>query len=95
MAPWIYIDSMILAFFIECNCPRDRRSATVGGGEFDTVEEFLDSYHLTHIECRSCRSYYRLIGYMDESGVERRVAPETRMTPQPKGRFVSLLRPLS
>lgn len=86
---------MILAFFIECRCPRDRRSATVGGGDIESVEEFLDSYQLTHIECRSCRHYYRLIGYMDESGVERRVTPGAENASKPKGRFASLLRPLA
>ncbi|MGH8912154.1 MAG: hypothetical protein ACRDVD_06550 [Acidimicrobiia bacterium] len=73
---------MVLAFFIECSCPPDRRGATVGGGDFDSVEDFLDSYQLTHIECRACRTYYNLIGYIDESGVERMVAPQ-RMPPPP------------
>ena len=71
---------MVLAFFIECACPPDRRAATVGGGDFESAEDFLESYQLTHIECQACRTYYQLIGYIDESGVERRVgsAPEPR-----------------
>lgn len=64
---------MIVAFFIECACPPDRRAAAVGGGEFSSPEEFLASYHLTHIECLSCGEYYRLIGYIDAAGDEHRV----------------------
>lgn len=68
---------MVLAFYIECACPPDRRSATAGAGDLQTVEEFLASYSLTHIVCDACNSYYRLIGYIDESGVERRLdAPQ-------------------
>lgn len=63
----------VLAYFIECACPPDRRSATVGAGDMETVEDFLNSYPLTHIVCGSCDSYYRLIGFIDESGVERSV----------------------
>ncbi|CAN5749230.1 hypothetical protein BH23ACT5_BH23ACT5_24110 [soil metagenome] len=83
---------MILAFFIECECPPDRRAATVGGGEFSSVEEFLESYQLTHIECWSCRNYYRLIGYMDETGVERAVSREVEAPPRPRRRRLSLSR---
>lgn len=63
----------VLAYFIECACPPERRSATVGAGDMETVEDFLNSYALTHIVCGSCDSYYRLIGFIDESGVERSV----------------------
>ncbi|MFP3914636.1 MAG: hypothetical protein ACLFWM_07150 [Actinomycetota bacterium] len=63
----------MLAFFIECACPPDRRSATVGAGDIQTVEEFLQSYSLTHIVCDACNSYFRLIGFIDEHGVEQRV----------------------
>jgi len=63
----------VLAFFIECACPADRRTATVGAGDLQSVEEFLASYSLTHIVCDACNSYYRLIGYIDQAGVERRV----------------------
>lgn len=81
---------MILAFFIECECPPDRREATVGGGDFETVEDFFDSYQLTHIECQSCHTYYRLIGYIDESGVEKRVAaPQERTAAPPRRRLRS------
>ncbi|HEX2153890.1 MAG TPA: hypothetical protein VHL52_07925 [Acidimicrobiia bacterium] len=65
----------MLAFFMECACPPDGRSLTVGAGELASVEEFLDSYPLTHIVCQSCDSYYQLIGYIDQDGVERRVGP--------------------
>lgn len=64
----------VLAFFIECACPPDRRSAIVGAGdELKTVDDFLNSYPLTHIVCQACDTYYRLIGYIDESGIERSV----------------------
>lgn len=59
---------------MECACPPDRRSVTVGAGEMQTVDEFLANYSLTHIVCDACNSYYRLIGYIDETGVERAVA---------------------
>jgi hypothetical protein len=69
----------VLAFFIECACPPDRRSAIVGAGdELKTVEDFLASYPLTHIVCGACDTYYRLIGYIDESGVERSIDPLVR-----------------
>lgn len=64
---------MIVAFFIECACPPDRRVAAVGGGDFASPEEFLASYQLTHIECLSCGEYYRLIGYIDAAGTEHRI----------------------
>lgn len=63
----------MLAFFIECACPPEHRSATVGAGDLQTVEEFLSTYTLTHIVCDACNAYFRLIGYIDEAGVERRV----------------------
>ena len=72
----------VLAFFIECACPPDRRSAIVGAGdELKTVDDFLNSYALTHIVCQSCDTYYRLIGYIDESGVERSVEATARHEP--------------
>jgi hypothetical protein len=84
---------MILAFFIECDCPPDRRAATVGGGDFESVEEFLDSYQLTHIECQACHTYYQLIGYIDENGVEKRVARADRPQTSPRQRLRESFRP--
>lgn len=85
--------SMILAFFIECSCPPDRRAATVGGGDFESVEDFLDSYQLTHIECQSCNTYYQLIGYIDEDGVEKRVARHDEAETPSRQRLRSSFRP--
>jgi len=64
---------MVLAFFIECACPPGRRSATVGAGEHQSVDEFLADYSMTHIACEACHSYYRLIGFIDSDGNETRV----------------------
>lgn len=72
----------VLAFFIECACPPDRRSATVGAGDIKSVDEFLDSYPLTHIVCQTCDTYYQLIGYIDDSGTERRVGPFAAPPPE-------------
>lgn len=73
----------MLAFFIECACPPERRSATVGAGdELKTVEDFLSNYALTHIVCGSCDTYYRLIGYIDESGIERTVGSVAAPPPE-------------
>lgn len=58
---------------MECACPPERRSITVGAGEIETVGEFFENYPLTHIVCDACNTYYELIGYIDESGVERSV----------------------
>lgn len=79
---------MVLAYFIECACPPDRRSATVAAGALQSVEEFLKNYQLTHIVCQTCDSYYQLIGYIDQNGVERRVETylEARMPPTRRGR---------
>lgn len=63
----------MLAFFIECACPPGRRSATVGAGDIRSVEEFIANYSLTHIVCDACNTYYRLIGFIDDAGVECRV----------------------
>jgi len=88
------LSGMILAFFIECSCPPDRRAATVGGGDFASVEDFFDSYQLTHIECQSCNTYYQLIGYIDEDGVEKRVARHDEAeTSSPRQRLRSSFRP--
>lgn len=83
---------MVLAFFIECSCPPDRRAATVGGGDFDSVEDFLESYQLTHIECRACGTYYNLIGYIDQSGVERMVTPQRNPAPPTRQRLLASFR---
>lgn len=69
----IYDDHVVLAFFIECACPPERRSATVGAGQHQSVEEFLADYSLTHIVCQTCNSYYRLIGFIDSDGNETRI----------------------
>jgi hypothetical protein len=81
---------MVLAFFIECSCPPHRRGAIVGGGDFSSVEEFLQSYQLTHIVCQSCDSYYQLIGYMDEHGKEHLVDAPERPEPRKPGLVASL-----
>lgn len=83
---------MVLAFFVECECPPDRRAATIGGGGLASVDDFMKSYPLTHIECGSCRTYYRLIGWIDESGVERPVTPLVEASPRPRKRFHRLAR---
>ncbi len=63
----------VLAFFIECACPTGLREASVAGGGLSSPDEFLDSYHLTHIECQTCHRYYRLVGYIDENGQQHEV----------------------
>lgn len=89
--------SVVLAFFIECACPPDRRSATVGAGEVKTVEDFLDSYELTHVVCGSCDAYFQLIGWIDEGGVEHSVErvtdPRAELTGRIRRRLASSLRP--
>jgi hypothetical protein len=84
----------VLAFFIECECPPDRRSATVGAGDIQSVEEFLANYSLTHIVCQACDRYYRLIGYIDENGIERSVGIRTQRPPvhRPTRRMTGALR---
>ena len=64
---------MVLAFFIECRCPIGLREASVAGGGYSSPEEFLDDYHLTHIECPRCHTYFRLVGYIDDAGVQYQV----------------------
>lgn len=63
----------ILAFFIECACPAGLREASVAGGDLSSPDDFLDDYHLTHIECQTCHRYYRLVGYIDENGHQHEV----------------------
>jgi hypothetical protein len=83
---------MIVAFYIECACPPDRREARVAGGDFDSIDDFLNNYQLTHIECRACGSYYQLIGYIDENGEERMVAPPVRTGLPARQRLLSSFR---
>lgn len=82
---------MVLAFFIQCQCPPGQCEATVGGGGL-TVSDFLNSYQLTHIECQRCGSYYELIGHIDESGVERMLAPPARPKPATRRRRLASVR---
>lgn len=77
---------MVLAYFIECSCPPDRRSATVGAGDLTSVVDFLKSYPLNHIVCQTCDSYYELIGWIDEAGTEYRANFEPRSDPRRKGK---------
>lgn len=67
---------MDLAFFIECSCPPERRGATVAGGDFTSLDDFLASQQLTHIECQACGSFYQLVRYIDAGGVEHPVTAD-------------------
>ena len=77
---------MILAFNIECACPLGLREASVAGGDYSSVEDFDADYHLTHIECPRCHTYFRLVSYVDDEGelfeleqaVSRRTPPPVR-----------------
>ena len=70
---------MILAFNIECACPLGLREASVAGGDYSSVEDFDADYHLTHIECPRCHTYFRLVSYVDdEQAVSRRTPPPVR-----------------
>lgn len=82
---------MVLAFFIECGCPPGQREATVSGGGM-TVADFLASHQLNRIECQRCGAYYRLIGHIDEAGVERMLAPPARPSPATRRRRLASVR---